>query len=182
MSSISLSVEGEFTAPLSQAIQKEYNKLLKLVAKIPEKDRHAKLMDGNNNFGKISVNDIIAYQIGWGNLVIGWYQAGIRNQMPEMPGEGFATWDYEGLAHLFYRKYQYKNFDDQAKQFFRVVKQIIDIVEKEFATGNLDKEGVWSWCTLSSGSQWPLSKWITINTAAPYKSGAALIKKTFKNK
>jgi len=180
MSTISLSIEGEFTAPLSQAIQKEYNKLLKLVAKIPEKDRYAKIMDGTN--GKISVNDVIAYQIGWGNLLIGWYQAGVQGKMPEMPGDGFKTWDYGALAAHFYNKYQYKNFDDQAKQFFRTVRQIIDIVEREYASGNLDKTDVWAWCTLSSGRAWPLSKWITVNTASPYKSGTALIKKAFKNR
>jgi hypothetical protein len=181
MTSISLSIEGEYHAPLSKSIQKEYNKLINLVVKIPEKDRYALIIDGTGGI-KINVDDVIANQIGWGNLLLGWYEAGLQDRLPEMPGEGFTTWDYPALAQLFYKKYQYKDSNEQAKHFFRIVKQIIDIVEKEHNTKNLDKEGVWRWCQLSSGREWPLSKWITVNTVTPYKSAALAIKKAFKNK
>ncbi len=50
--------------------------------------------------------------------------------------------------------------DEQLKEFNRVVVEILEIVEREYKSENLDKEGVWKWCTLVSGKQWPLSKWI----------------------
>ena len=55
------------------------------------------------------------------------------------------------------------------------------MVKKEHETGNLNKIGVWPWCTLASGKQWPLSKWIRVNTVSPYKRAASMIRKFLKN-
>lgn len=121
--------------------------------------------------------DLIAYQIGWGKCLIRWYEAGIQGEMPKMPGEGFLTWDYTGLAQHFYQTYQFDNAEEQMRIFHQTVLRILEIVETEHQTGNLDQMGVWPWCTLPSGKKWPLSKWIRVNTASPYKQAARLIKK-----
>jgi hypothetical protein len=63
------------------------------------------------------------------------------------------------------------------KAFEGVVAEIIALVETEYATGNLEKEGVWGWCTLKSGKHWPLSKWVQVNTVAPYKRARVMIRK-----
>lgn len=164
-------------SPLSQSILKEYEKLVHAINAIPEKDFFKKKMQGTG--GMVSAADLIAYQIGWGKLLIGWYQAGIKRVRLEMPGEGFSTWDYVAIAEHFYQKYAHWNKAQLNTEFAQVVDTIIDITEKEFATGNLDKVGVWPWCTLKSGREWPLSKWITVNTIAPYKRACSLLKKSF---
>ena len=128
----------------------------------------------------MSVADLVAYQIGWDKLLIDWYEAGLEGKMPLMPGEGFARWDYVGLAKHFYAKYAYDSGPEQLKKLHNVVLLIIEIVEKEYKSGNLDKMGVWLWCTLRSGKQWPLSKWIMVNTVAPYKRAVSLVKKFLK--
>ena len=96
-----------------------------------------------------------------------------------MPGEGFTTWDYKGLAQHFYRAYAYNNQIEQLHAFNDLIQQILTLVETEYETGNLDKIGIWPWCTLASGKQWPLSKWIVVNTSSPYKRAAGVLKKTF---
>lgn len=88
-----------------------------------------------------------------------------------MPGDGLGSWDYVGLALHFYKAYYYDFGSKQQTIFFEVIEQIIKIVEMEFATGNLDKTGIWFWCTLKSGKLWPLSKWIKINTTSAKESG-----------
>ena len=163
---------------LSQTIQKEYEKLRDAISRVPVDTRMQKIMDSTG--GMVSIADIVAYQIGWGLLLIGWYEAGLNGKMPEMPGEGFLTWDYTGLARHFYSKYQYDSSLEQYRIFHEVVQQIIVIVEHEYRTGNLDKTGVWQWCTLASGKEWPLSKWITVNTSAPYKRATALVRSILK--
>lgn len=167
-------IKGTFKAPLSRAIQTEYNKLMWTIAHIPLQLRTQKLIEFTG--GKASVADIIGYQIGWGKLLLGWYQAGIQGLMPLMPGEGFEKWDYVGLAHHFYAHYQLDAGKEQEQSFHDTVCAIIAIVEKEHQTGRLDETGRWEWCTLQSGKQWPLSKWITINTVSPYKRATALLK------
>lgn len=162
-------------APLSQEIQKEYDKLINLIDSIPVSSRILKQIEGTG--GKVSISDLIAYQIGWGKCLIGWYESGIKGEVPVMPGDGFSTWDYTAIARHFYQKYQYHYHDEHSPVFHQVMLQLLDIVEKEHQTGNLDRIGVWSWCTLRSGKQWPLSKWIKINTSSPYKRAYQLIKK-----
>ncbi len=159
---------------LSQDIRREYDRLVNGIAAIPLSLRTLKKIDGTG--GKVSVADLIAYQIGWGKCLIRWYEAGIKGIMPDMPGEGFTKWNYVAIARHFQKKYQYDSADEQMALFHLVVLRILEIVATEDQTGNLDRLGVWPWCTLSSGKQWPLSKWIRVNTAAPYKRALSLIK------
>jgi hypothetical protein len=152
-------------SPLSTKIQKEFHSLMKTVEHVPISMRTHPSIEGK------SVNDIIAYQIGWGTLLIGWYEKGLLGQMPEMPGEGFTKWDYVGLAKHFAHKYR-----DLKPPLDQIVERLIDIVEHEDKSGNLNALGVWPWCTLRSGKLWPLSKWIQVNTVAPYRRANRFIK------
>jgi hypothetical protein len=97
-----------------------------------------------------------------------------------MPGEGFSKWDYVGLAHHFYQKYAYDSCHEQENVFLDMVKRIIEITEYEYKAHNLDKLNAWSWCTLPSGKQWPLAKWIQVNTVSPYKRSICIIQSSIK--
>lgn len=171
----SLLIKGLFQAPLSLSIQKEYNQLVTSVSKVPPQIHTKKLIPFSS--ATVSVSDLISYQIGWGTFLISWYETGLTGKNLEMPGHGFISWDYKGIAHHFYTKYQYDGPLEQTKAFNAIVTRILEITEKEYLSGNLDKLGVWPWCTLQSGKQWPLSKWIQVNTVAPYKRACGLIKK-----
>ncbi|WP_079978038.1 ClbS/DfsB family four-helix bundle protein [Criblamydia sequanensis] len=57
-------------APLSPEIQREYDKLINLIASIPVSSRILKQIEGTG--GQVSITDLIAYQIGWGKCLIGW--------------------------------------------------------------------------------------------------------------
>jgi hypothetical protein len=160
---------------LKSSLQAEYGTLLKTIAQVPFKLHKIKAIDGTES--KVSISDLIAYQIGWGTLLISWYAAGIEGKMPEMPGDGFKDWDYVGLAQRFYAKYQYADAKEQLDALYKITQTILKIIDTEDQKGNLDKLGVWQWCTTETGQQWPLSKWIEMNTVAPYKRATALIRK-----
>ncbi len=161
-------------ATLIQDIQRESTRLTQLISSIPISDRMQKIIEGTG--GKVSVADLLAYQIGWGRNLVRWYEAGLQGKMPDMPGDGFLKWDYAAIANHFYQKYAYDHSEQQVKEFQQVVLRILEIIEIEQRTGHLDQIGVWDWCTLASGKQWPLCKWIQINTVAPYKRAIQLIK------
>lgn len=169
-------INSQYNAPLSRQIQESYNKLITRVAAIDVHSRTIKNKEGTG--GLVSVANIIAYQIGWGKLLLSWYAGGLHGVIPQMPGDGFSTWDYVGLAHHFYIKYAYDSGIQQQQEFFNMVIKIIAMTEGEYNTGNLEKIGVWPWCTLASGKQWPLCKWITVNTVSPYKRALILIRKS----
>jgi len=156
-------------------IEREKKRLLSEISHLAPASRSLKVIEGTG--GKVSASDLIAYQIGWGKFLIRWYEAGIHGEIPEMPGEGFSSWDYLSIAKHFYQKYLYDSSDQQVAVFEEVVYRILEIIKTEQQTGHLDQVGVWPWCTLPSGKQWPLSKWIRVNTASPYKRATELIKK-----
>lgn len=168
-------IENHYQSPLAQNIQKEYNKLITLISHISPQDHLLKKIEGTGV--NISIADLIAYHIGWGTLLCNWYQTGIKGQLPQMPGDGFTKWDYVGLARHFYEKYHYDGGNKQLHAFAVLMQNIIAIVKHEYKTGNLDKIGVWDWCTLQSGKKWPLSKWIIVNTVSPYKKSYTMIRK-----
>ena len=161
--------------PLSREVSQAHLKLTQLISQVP-----ASFLDFQQiefTAGSVSVRDIISYQLGWGRLLISWYEAGLQRRVPEMPGEGFTKWDYVGLARHFYKKYRYDRLEEQLDKWEKVVQKIIKIIENESLAGNLEKVDVWQWCTLPSGVKWPLSKWIRVNTVSPYKRAAAAIRK-----
>lgn len=165
-------------ASLSTEIQDAYNDFIDAVTSFPESASDCKIIcDGKK---QVSVRDIIAYQIGWGNLLLGWYNAGLKHEMPAMPGEGFTQWNYNALAQHFYLKYAYKNVAEQCSVLHQIVLDIIACSEQEHAKGTLNKAGVWPWCSLASGKEWPLSKWIRVNTVAPYKRARMLLRRSQK--
>lgn len=163
---------------LSQDIQHEYTRLAEIATTISPSVRTLKIIDGTG--GKVSAADIIAYQIGWSKWLIRWYKTGIRGEAQEMPGDGFSTWDYQAIARYFYQIHNPESIDEQMRIFHQAVLRIIEIVETEERTGNLDRLGVWPWCTLRSGKPWPLSKWIRVNTSSPYKKATVTVRKLLK--
>lgn len=158
---------------LSQEISYNSHLLMKIVTNIQAPQRILKVIDGTG--GKVSVAELIAYQIGWGKCLIRWYETGIQGEQPAMPGEGFLKWNYVAIAKHFYQKFLYDASSQQLEVFREVVSLITGIVQKEQRTGNLDLIGIWSWCTLPSGKRWPLSKWIQVNTVSPYKRAIRLL-------
>lgn len=141
-------INTELKSPLSKIIKQEYNRLVSVISALEHYHRNAKNID--NMREKISASDLIAYQIGWGKLLITWYESGLKNQIPQMPGEGFTKWDYAEIAKLFYKKYAFDGGVEQNQAFHDAVTRILLFTEHEYQTGNLDKIGVWNWCTLAS--------------------------------
>ncbi|MFA6916569.1 MAG: ClbS/DfsB family four-helix bundle protein [Parachlamydiales bacterium] len=164
-----------YQSPLSREVFQAYSHLSTIVEQMDKTHRNIENIEGTG--GIVSVADIIAYQIGWGRFLLRWYQDGLNGKIPLMPGEGFSSWDYKAIARYFYQQYHYDGYSGQAKVFEQTVREILDVVENEFQSGNLDRLGVWQWCTLKSGKEWPLSKWVRVNTSAPYKRAYALIKR-----
>lgn len=160
---------------LADSIRKEYRKLASCYADIPPAERLEKSIAFNKMM--VSPSDLIAYQIGWGNFLIHWYEAGIKGENPQMPGDGFTTWDYPRIAMHFFNKYAHQQGFQQERVFQETAEQIAVIAEKESQTGHLEKRGVWPWCTLKSGVKWPLCKWIRVNSVAPYKRASNLLSK-----
>ncbi|MFN4173895.1 MAG: ClbS/DfsB family four-helix bundle protein, partial [Parachlamydiaceae bacterium] len=133
---------------LSQEIEKAYEHLIHTLRLL---DRSKKAIEWNG--GKITSNELIAYQIGWGKNLIRWYEAGIKGKNPHIPVEGISKWDYNAISAHFFHTYRYDEGDLQLDVFQETVKKIVAIAKHEEKTGHINRLDVWPWCTLPSGKQ-----------------------------
>lgn len=165
------------SSDLSLQIIKEAQALRQVLSEIPISKARSPEFEFTG--GRASACDLLAYQIGWGELFLTWYKSGLQGKRPFMPKKGFG-WDYVALAQNFFAQYSKFSLKSLDLKFQKLVQKITAVVEIETQRGNLDKLGVWEWCTLQSGKKWPLRKWIQINTVAPYKRANQIIKKHIK--
>ena len=159
----------DFATRIEQAYQK-------LDQRLQKREPHgSKNKDIPFTGGLISPCDLVAYQIGWGKLLLSWYQAGVSGSEIEIPLKGFG-WDYEALANHFYRQHARKSLPTLRRELRTTVDEILVVVTDAQRAGQLEATGIWDWCTLKSGKAWPLKKWIQVNTVAPYQRAARLLK------
>jgi|GEM_PF-2835688 len=167
--------EDNFKDPLSTKLINIYNKIVLTATQISDQIINDKII---TKFEKnpLSPLQVLSYLLGWAHMLLSWYAKGKKNENFIMPGEGFIKWEYEKITEYFYKKYSSNSLEEQLILLKQITLTIISIIETENQSGNLDKLGVWDWCTLKSGKKWPLRKWITVNSLAPYKRAASNLK------
>ncbi len=127
--------------------------------------------------GGISCCDLIAYQIGWGTLLMGWETEEAEGRMPVMPSPKF-KWNQLGpLARSFYHQQSGKSLDQLRHDFADLVQALgcwIDsLSEQELFVPH---QRQWT------GEKWAMVKWIQVNTIAPYRSARANIRRWKRNR
>ena len=122
--------------------------------------------------GNISCCDVLAYQIGWARLLLGWDKSEAAGKIPAMPAKGY-QWNQLGpLAQSFYEKSSEKTLKQLRTEFKRVFNQLIKWVQ------SLSEEELFElhqreW----AGEKWPVIKWIQVNSIAPYRSARTKIRR-----
>lgn len=151
---------------LRTLVQNEYAKLVEEVELVPTALAREPELEGG-----VSVADLIAYQIGWGRLLLGWYEAGKQGRAPILPAEGF-KWNKLGdLARHFYMVYEDVSITDLLTEFKEVVDGILAMIE-ENQEAALFTPGLYPWM-----GRWHLAKFVAVNASSPYKSARAKMRK-----
>ncbi len=149
------------------SLRAAYSKLVEEAAAVPsDMERRPELEGG------ISPCDLIAYQIGWGKLLLSWDELEARGETVEMPAPGF-KWNQLGLlAKSFYQEQNTQTLKQLLAQFEALEERIRTFIESssEDALFGIGKR---QW----AGQKWPLAKWIQVNTVAPYGRACAKLRK-----
>lgn len=91
-----------------------------------------------NVVGEWAIKDILAHLIEWEQMVIEWYETGVKGKVPAVPSEEFNWGQLPQLNHSIYLKHRDKSLVDIQKSFKASYKQILktiqDISEKELFT------------------------------------------------
>ncbi|WP_018665419.1 ClbS/DfsB family four-helix bundle protein [Heyndrickxia acidiproducens] len=141
-----------------------------------------------NNLDKdVFVNEVdrtpsqmIAYQLGWLNLILSWEQDNKDGKNVITPAPDYKWNNLGGLYQSFYDKYASYSLETLIEMFNHDVHKIIQLVES-YSDKELFEQGGRQWAN-STPSKWPIWKWIHINTVAPFKTFRTKIRKWKKMK
>jgi hypothetical protein len=132
-----------------------------------------KELDGHSNNTLMSVNNLMGYLIGWGQLVLKWNDLKSQGLAVDFPETGF-KWNKLGkLAQKFYKDYQEDDFMVLIKKLDETVNEILKLIESK-TTKEL-YETTWY-------DKWTLGKMIQLNTSSPFKNARDRIRKWKKTK
>jgi hypothetical protein len=119
--------------------------------------------------------EIIAYQLGWMSLLRGWDKDELMGKEVITPEPGYKWNQLGGLYQSFYARYKNESLAELMKMFIDTVDSLVKWLN-EFSDEELFKPGGRKWAA-STSSNWPVWKWVHINTVAPFKSFRTKIRK-----
>jgi hypothetical protein len=79
--------------------------------------------------GEWSVKDILAHLADWEQRFIGWYEAGLRGEVPEIPAAGISWKHLDVLNQRIYEAHRERSLDDVRKFFDISHKQVLTTIE-----------------------------------------------------
>lgn len=137
---------------------------------INEKDKD-KLIDGVDR----TPAQMIAYQLGWMNLILDWEYQEQQGYTVITPAPDYKWNNLGGLYESFYKQYDEYTLTELCTMFVETKEQIIQLING-YTDKELFQQGGRKWSS-STPSNWPIWKWIHINTIAPFKSFRTKIRK-----
>lgn len=153
---------------LLKAISTNYEKLKRELETIPVELTEIKELEGHAKGTQMSINNLLAYLIGWGELVLKWNRKKAVNEQVDFPETGYKWNELGELAQKFYATYNDKNSSELTRQLDQTVEEIMLVIKQ---TSNQELYEV-SWY-----EKWTLGRMIQFNTASPYTNARGRIRK-----
>lgn len=123
-----------------------------------------------------SIKDLLAVRGWWTEKVIDWIEAGKRGEIPVTPAEGYRWKETPSLNAEIVKKSQrasYRSIRSRLdRSFARVVPTIDSLSDRELLV-----IGIFAWA-----GNYPISRWISINTARQYTTARTLIRKALRKR
>ncbi|HSR69228.1 MAG TPA: ClbS/DfsB family four-helix bundle protein [Acidobacteriota bacterium] len=123
-----------------------------------------------------SVKDLLAVRAWWTERVIDWVEAGRRGQVPVLPAQGYRWTETPRLNDDLVKKARpesYRSVRSRLEKGYERVMRTIDSLDDR----ELLQAGVFEWA-----GKYPVSRWISINTARQYTTARTLIRRALKQR
>jgi uncharacterized protein (TIGR03083 family) len=76
-----------------------------------------------------SVKDVLAHLAEWEQLLLVWYQAGLRGEIPPIPAPGYSWAQMDDLNQEIYEKYRDLSLDEVQAYFRASHRQVLEAVQ-----------------------------------------------------
>lgn len=111
---------------------------------------------------------MIAYQLGWMSLILEWEREERHGKPVITPTPGYKWNALGGLYQHFYQEYADYSISELCTLFSERVRDIIAFLDT-LSEDETFLPGGRKWAS-STPSNWPIWKWIQVNTVAPFTS------------
>lgn len=118
---------------------------------------------------------MIAYQLGWLNLLMNWNRDELTGKEVTTPALGYKWNELGGLYQSFYTQYENYSLSELKNEYIETVAKFVEWVDS-FTEKEIFEQDVRKWAS-STPSKWPIWKWAHINSVAPFKSFRTKIRK-----
>ncbi|MGX9732508.1 ClbS/DfsB family four-helix bundle protein [Janthinobacterium aestuarii] len=147
---------------LLEAITTTYAKLAQELARVPPALSREPVLEGQVAGTRMSVCDLLAYLVGWNELVLHWHaqlRDGKHIEDIAFPAEGF-TWNALGkLAQRFYADYAELSMDELLQRLEQAKDQLLALIDAHDDAQLYGRP----WYT-----HYTMGRMIQFNTSSPY--------------
>lgn len=153
---------------LINAININYSKLKKELSTIPDELTSIQELEGHSKGTLMSINNLVAYLVGWGELVLKWNKKKDKKETVDFPETGYKWNELGKLAQKFYKDYQNDGILTLTEKLDKTVEQILSLIE------NKTNEDLYE---VDWYEKWTLGRMIQFNTSSPYTNARGRIRK-----
>jgi hypothetical protein len=153
---------------LQKAIISNYTKLKKELLTIPFEKTSINELEGHSKGTLMSINNLISYLVGWGELVIKWNEKKDNNESVDFPETGYKWNELGKLAQKFYEDFKDDDFNSLIIKLDKTVETILLLIENK---SNKELYEV-TWY-----EKWTLGRMIQFNTSSAYLNAKNRIRK-----
>ncbi|GMA69616.1 hypothetical protein GCM10025879_08620 [Leuconostoc litchii] len=154
---------------LIQAINTNYKKYIDEFINIPNELKN-KRVEGVDR----TPAENLSYQLGWITALLSWEKDELAGKDVIVPAEGYKWNNLGGLYQSFYLTYSQYTLAELINMLNIQVTNLCELVDK-LPDNILFEPNKRKWAT--SAAQWPVWKWIHINSVAPFKTFRTKIRK-----
>jgi len=154
---------------LIMAIKTNYKKYINEFSNIPNdlKDKSIEEVDR-------TPSENLSYQLGWITSLLSWEQDEKAGKKVDVPAKGYKWNNLGGLYTSFYETYNHYSLPELIELLNSSVAELCHLVES-LPEDVLFEPNKRQWATTSA--QWPVWKWVHINSVAPFKTFRTKIRK-----
>lgn len=155
-------------AELLQEIDKNFSKLLTYLNTLSPELASDKSMEGHAKGTMMSIDDLVAYLLGWNALVVKWIRSDAEHQAVDFPETGY-KWNQLGLlAQKFYSDYSHLSFHERIAGLRAVKENIVCLINER--SDEVLYGSAWY-------GKWTMGRMISFNTSSPYANANGRIRK-----
>lgn len=158
-------------AELLLAIDTNFSKLFKALQAVPENRVREPTLAGHCKGSTMSVVNLLAYLIGWNELLIKWIERDEAGLPVDFPETGFKWNELGRLAQKFYRDYEGLSYPALLQRLAAARGHIIELVEAR------SDQQLYGCLWYEKGM---LGRMIQFNSASPYLNANGRLRKWLK--